>query len=104
MKVAALAALICSSRFRLKLESVIGKIMFRQRAIMTAAVRRCRNRAHIKQGIKLSGRHTDTAQRKPHRALDANGNGVLVTVKQPIASTSLCIRPMPANSRNSSRC
>jgi hypothetical protein len=27
------------------------------------------------------GRHTDTAQRKPHRALDANGNSMLVTVQ-----------------------
>jgi hypothetical protein len=50
------------------------------------------------KAASLRGRHTDTTERKPHRVVDANGNGMLVTVyQQPMASTLLCIRPMPAS-------
>ncbi|MGC1868117.1 MAG: hypothetical protein WA720_18390 [Pseudolabrys sp.] len=44
-----------------------------------------------------------TSERKPHHAVDANGNSLMVTVKTPMGSKSRRIPPTPASFRSSSR-
>jgi hypothetical protein len=39
--------------------------------------------------------------RSLHRAVDVNGNTMMVTVQRPMASTSRCTRPTPASSSSS---